>query len=51
MLRVGTRNFRNLEFQLTLFQPRGQIMPTALQLAHPDLKKPNDISEMDMVKI
>jgi hypothetical protein len=28
----------NLGFQLTLFQPVGQIMPTALLLAHPDLK-------------
>jgi len=26
------------EAQLTLFQPRGQITPTALLLAHPDLK-------------
>ena len=27
----------DLEFELTLFYPEGQIMPTAL-LAHPDLK-------------
>ena len=29
---------RNLEVQLTLLQPGGQIMPTTLLLAHPDLK-------------
>ena len=29
---------RNSEVQLILLQPRGQIMPTALLLAHPGLK-------------
>jgi hypothetical protein len=29
---------RNLGAQLTLLQPGGQIMPTTLLLAHPDLK-------------
>ena len=29
---------RNLGVQLTLFQPGGQIVPTTLLLAHPDLK-------------
>ena len=29
---------RNLGAQLTLLQPGGQIMPTRLLLAHPDLK-------------
>ena len=29
---------RNLGVQLTLLQPGGQIMPTTLLLAHPDLK-------------
>ena len=28
----------NVEAQLTLLQPAGQIMPTPLLLAHPDLK-------------
>jgi hypothetical protein len=28
----------DLGFQLTLFQPGRQIMPTTLMLAHPDLK-------------
>ena len=34
----GFQPTRNLEGQLTLLQPGGQIMPTTLLLAHPDLK-------------
>ena len=34
----GFEPTRNLGVQLTLLQPGGQIMPTALLLAHPDLK-------------
>ena len=34
----GLQPTRNLGVQLTLLQPRGQIMPNALMLAHPDLK-------------
>ena len=35
---VGLQLTRNLGFQLTLFLPGGQILPTALLLAHPELK-------------
>ena len=34
----GLQPTRNLGGQLTLLQPGGQIMPTTLLLAHPDLK-------------
>ena len=35
---VGFQPTRNLGVQLTLLKPGGQIMPTTLLLAHPDLK-------------
>ena len=34
----GLKPTRNLGFQFTLFKPGGQIIPTALLLAHPESK-------------